>query len=60
MQNCRYFGGMEIPKGLSIEEAQKKECEKHFPKNVKTLRSRWTGSDMNFGEFSEATFAAFY
>ena len=51
---------MEIPKGLTIEEAQKKECEKHFPKNVKTLRSRWTGSDMNFGEFSEATFAAFY
>jgi len=55
----RYFGDMDIPDGKTIEDAQKEETEKHFPKNVATLRSRWTAG-MNFGEFSEATFSAFY
>jgi hypothetical protein len=50
---------MDIPDGKTIEDAQKEETEKHFPKNVATLRSRWTAG-MNFGEFSEATFSAFY
>jgi len=50
---------MLIPSGMTIEDAQKLDNEKHLPKNVRTLRSRWTPG-MNFGEFSEATFAAFY
>jgi hypothetical protein len=56
---CRYFGDMDIPVGKTIEDAQKKDTEKYFPKNVATLRSRWSAG-MNFGQFSEATFSAFY
>lgn len=54
-----YFGDMEIPPGKTIEDAQNKDAEKWFPKSVRTLRSRWT-SGMNFGQFTEATYAAFY
>jgi len=54
-----YFGDMDIPPGKTIEDAQKLDTEKWFPKNVRTLRSRWTPG-MNFGQFTEATYAAFY
>ena len=50
---------MNIPVGKTIEDAQGKESESHLPATVKTLRSRWK-QGMNFGEFSNATFAAFY
>jgi len=50
---------MNIPKGKGIEDAQCKESETHLPSTVKTLRSRWRPG-MSFGEFSNATFAAFY
>ena len=55
----RYFGHMKIPKGKTIQDAQKPETEKYFPRNVRLLKTRWKAG-MNFGEFSEATFAAFY
>lgn len=55
----RYYGDMEIPTGKSIEDAQGKESETHLPSTVRTLKSRWKPG-MNFGEFSNATFAAFY
>lgn len=54
-----YFGHMKIPKGKTIQDAQKPETEKYFPRNVRLLKTRWKAG-MNFGEFSEATFAAFY
>lgn len=50
---------MSIPQGRTIQDAQREESEKYLPKTVRTLRSRWK-PDMNFGEFSNATFAAFY
>lgn len=55
----RFYGDMDIPKGKGIEDAQCKESETHLPSTVKTLRSRWRPG-MSFGEFSNATFAAFY
>jgi len=55
----RFYGEMQIPMGKSIEDTQKKEWEKNLPPTVKTLRSRWK-EGMNFGEFSNATFAVFY
>lgn len=42
-----------------MEDAQKLDAEKWFPKNVRTLKSRWKPG-MNFGQFTEATYAAFY
>ena len=50
---------MIIPSGRTIRDTQCEEWEKYLPKTVRTLRSRWE-PDMNFGEFSNATFAAFY
>lgn len=55
----RYYGDMKIPEGMSIEDAQGRESESHLPSTVRTLRSRWKPG-MNFGDFSNATFAAFY
>lgn len=54
-----YHGDMDIPKGRTLEDTQCQDSEVHLPKNVRTLRSRWK-PDMNFGEFSDATFAAFH
>lgn len=54
-----YFTKMTIPTGKTIHDAQRQEDECHLPKSVKTLRSRYR-EGMNFGEFSEATFAAFH
>jgi len=55
------FGGdMDIHvTGKTVEDTQRQEAEKHLPKTIRTLRSRWKPG-MNFGEFSNATFAAFY
>lgn len=50
---------MEIPDGKSIKDAQGELSEIHLPSTVRTLRSRWKPG-MNFGQFSNATFAAFY
>ena len=55
----RYHGDMDIPKGKTIEDAQQKEAERYLPSSVRTLRSRWKPG-MNFGAFSDATFASFY
>ena len=55
----RYFGHMNVPEGKTMEDIQKPETETHFPPNVRLLKTRWKAG-MNFGEFSEATFAAFY
>lgn len=54
-----FFHDTDIPEGRTIEDAQKLEAEKHLPRTVKPLRSRWSPG-INFGEFSNNTFAAFY
>eukprot|EP00550_Attheya_septentrionalis_P010755 CAMPEP_0198305060 /NCGR_PEP_ID=MMETSP1449-20131203/57715_1 /TAXON_ID=420275 /ORGANISM="Attheya septentrionalis, Strain CCMP2084" /LENGTH=416 /DNA_ID=CAMNT_0044007591 /DNA_START=130 /DNA_END=1380 /DNA_ORIENTATION=- len=54
-----YFGDMTIPPGRTVQDTQGADEERHLPKTVKTLDSRWKAG-MNFGEFSNATFAAFY
>jgi len=50
-------GLMNLPSGKTVEDIQRQTA--HLPSTVKTLQSRWKPG-MNFGEFSEATFAAFY
>ena len=52
-----YFGEMELPTGKTVENVQ--DASIVLPSSVKTLSSRWKPG-MNFGEFSEATFSAFY
>jgi len=54
-----YHDAINIPSGKTLDETQKREAEIHLPKTVLSLRSRWK-PEMNFGEFSNATFAAFY
>lgn len=54
-----YHGDMRIPEGKTMEDTQLIDKEKHLPSSVRTLRSRWKPG-MNFGEFSNATFAAFH
>mmetsp|Transcript_21617 Transcript_21617/g.30286 ORF Transcript_21617/g.30286 Transcript_21617/m.30286 type:complete len:138 (-) Transcript_21617:196-609(-) len=54
-----FHGLMEIPSGRTLADTQKKDVEKFLPQTVKPLRSRWTSQGMTFGEFSNATFAAF-
>ncbi|KAL7525192.1 hypothetical protein ACHAWF_001246 [Thalassiosira exigua] len=54
-----YHSGMNLPDGRTLSDAQHIEAEKYLPKNVRALSSRWKPG-MNFGEFSEATFAAFH
>ncbi len=55
----RYCGDMIIPDGKCIEDAQNRDAEQHLPRTVRNLRSRWSPG-MNFGEFSQKTFEAFY
>lgn len=50
-------GDMDLPSGKTVHDVQRSTG--HLPLTVKTLKSRWTPG-MNFGEFSDATFAAFY
>jgi hypothetical protein len=52
-----YFGAMALPLGKKVDDVQ--DASISLPSSVKTLSSRWK-PDMNFGEFSEATFSAFY
>ena len=54
-----YHSKLELPVGRSLEDTQCIEAEKHLPRSVRTLRSRWK-MGMNFGQFSDATFAAFH
>eukprot|EP00574_Skeletonema_japonicum_P014007 CAMPEP_0201720356 /NCGR_PEP_ID=MMETSP0593-20130828/5346_1 /ASSEMBLY_ACC=CAM_ASM_000672 /TAXON_ID=267983 /ORGANISM="Skeletonema japonicum, Strain CCMP2506" /LENGTH=429 /DNA_ID=CAMNT_0048210995 /DNA_START=144 /DNA_END=1433 /DNA_ORIENTATION=+ len=54
-----YHSSMNLPAGRSVSDTQCEEAEKSLPKTVRTLRSRWKVG-MNFGEFSDATFAAFH
>lgn len=54
-----YHSSMDLPSGRTVEDTQCVEAERSLPKTVRTLRSRWK-LGMNFGEFSEATFAAFH
>mmetsp|Transcript_37974 Transcript_37974/g.77293 ORF Transcript_37974/g.77293 Transcript_37974/m.77293 type:complete len:248 (+) Transcript_37974:789-1532(+) len=54
-----YHGDMDIPGGRTVDDTQKREAEVHLPRSVRVLRSRWK-EGMNFGEFSDATFAAFH
>jgi len=54
-----YHDELRIPPGKTISDAQNVHDEEFLPSTVKSLRSRWM-PDMNFGAFSDATFAAFY
>ena len=51
---------MTMPDGMNIEHAQGKEAEKHLPKGVPLLRSRWQGNEQDFGLFTEATIKSYY
>jgi hypothetical protein len=52
-----YHGALDLPEGKSVSDVQ--DASIVLPRSVKTLASRWKPG-MNFGEFSEATFKAFY
>lgn len=52
-----YHGTMNLPIDRTVEDVQ--DASIKLPSSVKTLCSRWKPG-MNFGEFSEATFSAFY
>jgi isopenicillin N synthase-like dioxygenase len=52
-----YFGAMDLPEGKTVDDVQ--DASIVLPSSVKTLSSRWKPG-MNFGEFSDATFRAFY
>lgn len=54
-----YHSSMQLPNGRTLEHTQCIEAERYLPRNVRTLSSRWKPG-MNFGEFSDATFAAFH
>jgi hypothetical protein len=54
-----YHSNMDLPKGRTVEDTQCEDAERWLPRTVKTLRSRWRPG-MNFGEFSNETFAAFH
>jgi len=54
-----YDGDMNMPPGKKVEDAQNRDAEKFLPETVQPLRLRWR-EGMNFGEFSNATFAAFH
>ncbi len=52
-----YFGVMDLPDGKTVHDVQ--DTSIVLPSSVRTLSSRWKPG-MNFGEFSDATFRAFY
>jgi len=54
-----YHSTMSLPEWRTLADTQCVEDEKYLPQSVKTLRSRWK-LGMTFGEFSNATFAAFH
>lgn len=54
-----YHSTMSLPAGRTLSNTQCIEDERYLPISVKTLQSRWK-LGMTFGEFSNATFAAFH
>mmetsp|Transcript_18638 Transcript_18638/g.33574 ORF Transcript_18638/g.33574 Transcript_18638/m.33574 type:complete len:92 (+) Transcript_18638:363-638(+) len=54
-----YHSSMDIPASRTLEDTQCAEAERSLPSSVRTISKRWK-MGMNFGEFSNATFAAFY
>ena len=52
-------GPMPLPPGRTVADVQSGEAVKFLPKGCRTLGSRWK-EGMDFGQFSEATFASFY
>jgi isopenicillin N synthase-like dioxygenase len=52
-----FDGRMDLPQGKSVEDVQ--DASLILPNSVRTLASRWK-QGMTFGEFSKATFQAFY
>jgi len=54
-----YHSSMELPVSRTLEDTQCIEAEQSLPSNVRTISKRWK-LGMTFGEFSNATFAAFY
>ena len=54
-----YHSSMSLPTGRTLADTQCVEDERYLPASVKTLQSRWK-LGMTFGEFSNATFAAFH
>lgn len=54
-----FHSSMDLPASRTLEDTQCIDAERSLPKNVRTISKRWK-LGMNFGEFSNATFAAFY
>ena len=54
-----YDGDMKVPLGRSAKDVQDGDAVRFLPDGVRTLESRWK-EGMDFGEFSEETFRAFY
>mmetsp|Transcript_4737 Transcript_4737/g.10175 ORF Transcript_4737/g.10175 Transcript_4737/m.10175 type:complete len:416 (-) Transcript_4737:140-1387(-) len=54
-----YHSSMNLPPSRTLEDTQCIDAEKSLPSNVRTISKRWK-LGMTFGEFSDATFAAFY
>ncbi|GMH49389.1 hypothetical protein TrRE_jg6139 [Triparma retinervis] len=54
-----FDGDMDVPEGVGVEQVQDSEAAKHLPSSVRTLASRWQ-KGQDFGQFSDATFSAFY
>jgi isopenicillin N synthase-like dioxygenase len=50
---------MTIPSGRTVADAQDAQALQSLPATVKPLKARWRDG-MTFGEFSDATFAAFH
>ena len=54
-----FHSSMDLPAGRTLEDTQCAEAEGALPSNVRTISKRWK-LGMTFGDFSNATFAAFY
>ena len=54
-----YHSKMDLPDGRNLADTQCIAAEQHLPTTCRTLRSRWK-MGQNFGQFSDATFAAFH
>jgi len=50
---------MDVPEGVTVEDAQSQLAAKALPKGVPPLSKRWR-PDQDFGAFSEATLASYY
>jgi len=54
-----YWQILHVPDGYR-DQVQSLQAQLALPKTVRTLKSRFTGSGMTFGQFSYNTFQAFY